>query len=114
MPCQDYQPSKNETELSDRNNLLARVACNIMQTLASEKGFTHMGEEDIIAQLREMMTEAGVSTNHRNEVVTWWNAHRKADALAMARKKEAVKRKKLLASIHKKLTPEELKLIREL
>lgn len=96
MPCRDYgdaSPSmtvsgqliqRNERikKLQERNDVLARVACNVMRTLIHRMSVVKppVTAKDLIRELKG----AGVGPAHRQEVVDWWVAHKEADQKAQA------------------------------
>jgi predicted DNA-binding protein (MmcQ/YjbR family) len=94
MPCRDYDDTPSMTvsgqlvqrdarikKLQDRNDMLARIACNVMRTLIHRMPvFTMVTDKAILTELKS----AGVNPAQRNEVVEWWNLHKEADAKAQA------------------------------
>lgn len=89
----DDDPGYNDREWKRKTDMLARIACKALTQLEST---TH-GEFD------ELMQD--------EEVRTWWNAHKIADAKAQAKKLEQQERERVKQEALAKLSPLEKKIL---
>ena len=102
MPCRDYgydespAQARQEKQLRDRNDELARFACMFATVLES-----YVMPSDLLESLEK------VSPKYATAALAWWKKHKADDAAEQARiaKKAAVKKKG--QAVLKKLTDEE-------
>ena len=107
MPCRDYgydespAQARQEKQLRDRNDELARFACvfaTTLETLAAKRRIPENELFELVAQ---------TSPEYAPAALAWWKKHKADDAAEQARlaKKAAVKKKG--QAMLKKLTDEE-------